>query len=344
MRVEAGLRCCCCRSGSPATACRPPVPASRLDLPPLMLWAWDRDDDLRFHRCRATPASPYLAATLTLRGEDVVLTARHNPLTLPPGVRRVAVVHVETDRGRAAGAKQRAAAPLRRGARRGRRRGSASRAAGRLRGAGVAARLLDRCDRRAAPAPSRRRHLGHRARLLVLQRELDRAARCRRGRADAVSHGLRRPPAAGASRRRRRLPRRANAAPVSASRPTSCPPRCRRGRRVYVVQPAALDPRDLSDGTREDTPMVTRSAAPIDAGAPALRAAGRRLGDRRVHPGDPVLQPLRHGSREQSRLFPRPPRHPASDLRRQPALCRLPPDDGRQLHRCAGAAAAGAVL
>jgi hypothetical protein len=69
----------------------------RLDLPPLMLWAWDRDDDLRFVDIRDAGVA-LLAATLTLRGEDVVLAARRNPLTLPPGISRVAVAHVETDR------------------------------------------------------------------------------------------------------------------------------------------------------------------------------------------------------------------------------------------------------
>jgi hypothetical protein len=69
----------------------------RLDLPPLMLWAWDRDDDLRFVDIRDTGVA-LLAGTLTLRGEDVVLAARRNPLTLPPGISRVAVAHVETDR------------------------------------------------------------------------------------------------------------------------------------------------------------------------------------------------------------------------------------------------------
>ena len=71
---------------------------TRLDLPPLVLWAWDRDDDLRFLDIRDTGVA-LLAATLTLRGEDVVLAPRRNPLTLPPGIARVAVVHVETDRG-----------------------------------------------------------------------------------------------------------------------------------------------------------------------------------------------------------------------------------------------------
>ena len=69
----------------------------RVHLPPLMLWAWDRDDDLRFLDTSDTGVA-FLAATLTLRGEGVVLTPRHNPLTLPEGVSRVAVVHVETDR------------------------------------------------------------------------------------------------------------------------------------------------------------------------------------------------------------------------------------------------------
>ena len=70
---------------------------ARLDLPPLVLWAWDRDDDLRFVDIRDTGVA-LLAATLTLRGEDVALAARRNPLTLPQGISRVAVAHVEIDR------------------------------------------------------------------------------------------------------------------------------------------------------------------------------------------------------------------------------------------------------
>jgi hypothetical protein len=70
---------------------------ARIDLPPLVLWAWDRDDDLRFLDVGDTGVA-FLAATLTLRGDGVGLTPRHNPLKLPVGVSRVAVVHVETDR------------------------------------------------------------------------------------------------------------------------------------------------------------------------------------------------------------------------------------------------------
>lgn len=68
-----------------------------VDLPPVMLWAWDRDDDLRFLDTGDTGVA-FLAATVTLRGDGVVVTPRHNPLALPPGVSRVAVAHVETDR------------------------------------------------------------------------------------------------------------------------------------------------------------------------------------------------------------------------------------------------------
>jgi hypothetical protein len=70
---------------------------SRIELPPLVLWAWDRDDDLRFIDSRDT-AVAYLAATVILRGDGVFLAPRHNPLALPGGTTRAAVIHVETDR------------------------------------------------------------------------------------------------------------------------------------------------------------------------------------------------------------------------------------------------------
>ena len=71
--------------------------SSPIDLPQLMLWAWDRDDDLRFLDKRDTGVA-FLAATLTLRGDGVELTPRHNRLVLPDGIKRVAVIHVESDR------------------------------------------------------------------------------------------------------------------------------------------------------------------------------------------------------------------------------------------------------
>src|SRR6516164_1769814 len=68
-----------------------------VDMPPLVLWAWDRDDDLGFIDIRDT-AVAYLAATVILRGETVFLAPRHHPLGPPKGTRLVAVAHVEVDR------------------------------------------------------------------------------------------------------------------------------------------------------------------------------------------------------------------------------------------------------
>ena len=45
-----------------------------VDMPALVLWAWDRDDDLSFIDIRDT-AVAYLAATVVLRGETVFLDA-----------------------------------------------------------------------------------------------------------------------------------------------------------------------------------------------------------------------------------------------------------------------------
>src|SRR6266849_7793022 len=67
-----------------------------VDMPPLVLWAWDRDDDLSFIDIRDT-AVAYLAATVILRGETVLLTPRHHPLAPPQGTRLIAVAHVEVD-------------------------------------------------------------------------------------------------------------------------------------------------------------------------------------------------------------------------------------------------------
>jgi hypothetical protein len=68
-----------------------------IDMPPLVLWAWDRDDDLSFIDVRDT-AVAYLAATVILRGETVLLTPRHHPLAPLQGTRLIAVAHVEVDR------------------------------------------------------------------------------------------------------------------------------------------------------------------------------------------------------------------------------------------------------
>lgn len=65
--------------------------------PETMLWAWERPEDLRFLDPTATGVA-FLAATATLRGDDVVLQPRKQPLRVPDGAVLEAVVRVEIDR------------------------------------------------------------------------------------------------------------------------------------------------------------------------------------------------------------------------------------------------------
>ena len=78
-----------------AGASLPRVNAVR-ELPPLMLWAWERPEHLGFidpHRVGVA----YLARTVRLRGDDVIVRPRFQPLEVPHDAAIVAVVHVESD-------------------------------------------------------------------------------------------------------------------------------------------------------------------------------------------------------------------------------------------------------
>lgn len=66
-------------------------------LPPVIVWAWERPEDLRFVNPQETGVA-YLAKTITLRGDKVVVRPRLQPLQLAPGTKVVAVVRIETDR------------------------------------------------------------------------------------------------------------------------------------------------------------------------------------------------------------------------------------------------------
>lgn len=66
-------------------------------LPPVMLWAWERPEDLTFIDPQKTGVA-FLAKTITLRGEKVVARPRLQPLQLPEGTKTIAVVRIETDR------------------------------------------------------------------------------------------------------------------------------------------------------------------------------------------------------------------------------------------------------
>jgi hypothetical protein len=85
--------------------------ADTMHLPRVMLWAWERPQDLRFIDPRTTGVA-FLAGTVEIRGFDagtagshasaasaeatVVLHPRLEPLLVPPGTALMAVVRVET--------------------------------------------------------------------------------------------------------------------------------------------------------------------------------------------------------------------------------------------------------
>ena len=66
-------------------------------LPPVILWAWERPENLTFLDPQKT-AVAFLAKTITLRDDKIVVKPRLQPLQLAPETKLVAVVRIETDR------------------------------------------------------------------------------------------------------------------------------------------------------------------------------------------------------------------------------------------------------
>jgi hypothetical protein len=73
--------------------------ADRLGLPALMLWSWDRADDLRFIDTADTGVA-YLAGTIQIATGGIAAVPRRNPLLLPPDAATLAVIHIAIDRAR----------------------------------------------------------------------------------------------------------------------------------------------------------------------------------------------------------------------------------------------------
>ncbi len=71
---------------------REPRPA---DAPATMLWAWERNEDLRFID-PATTGVAFLAMTLTLEADSVRREPRRQPLSVPDGTHLTAVIRIET--------------------------------------------------------------------------------------------------------------------------------------------------------------------------------------------------------------------------------------------------------
>jgi len=80
-------------------ACHSPPPVrNRLNeqhFPRIVLWAWERPEDLR----NLDPnrfAVAFLAQTLVLKDDDVILKPRHQPLEVAPDTRLMAVTRIES--------------------------------------------------------------------------------------------------------------------------------------------------------------------------------------------------------------------------------------------------------
>jgi hypothetical protein len=65
-------------------------------MPRVVLWAWERPVDLRFINPRETGVA-FLARTIHLRANEVVVRPRLQPLDLPEGTRVIAVARVASD-------------------------------------------------------------------------------------------------------------------------------------------------------------------------------------------------------------------------------------------------------
>ena len=75
----------------------PPSTANLSQVPSLVLWAWERPEKLSF----VDPAKvgvAYLAKTVYLRNDRVVSRPRMQSLILPPGMKVIAVIRIETNR------------------------------------------------------------------------------------------------------------------------------------------------------------------------------------------------------------------------------------------------------
>jgi hypothetical protein len=63
----------------------------------LVLWAWERPEDLRLINPQTTSVA-FLAKTLYLRDDAVIVRPRLQPLQLSPGTKLIPVVRIESDR------------------------------------------------------------------------------------------------------------------------------------------------------------------------------------------------------------------------------------------------------
>ena len=65
--------------------------------PPIVLWAWERPEDLRGLDSKRF-AVAFLAQTLVLKGDDVILNPRQQPLQVSPETKLIAVTRIESQK------------------------------------------------------------------------------------------------------------------------------------------------------------------------------------------------------------------------------------------------------
>jgi hypothetical protein len=81
---------------------------TQIDLPPVMLWAWERPEDLSFLNAQEIGVA-YLSQTITLSDRNCHIRRRVQPLKLPEAAKVCAVTRIEIDaRHRAAYAQRQA--------------------------------------------------------------------------------------------------------------------------------------------------------------------------------------------------------------------------------------------
>lgn len=71
-----------------------PTPQKQADLPPVVLWAWERTEDLRFLKPGEAGVA-FLARTIEVQRKALKVRSRRNPLHIPPGTPLLAVVRIE---------------------------------------------------------------------------------------------------------------------------------------------------------------------------------------------------------------------------------------------------------
>lgn len=78
---------------------------TRQDIPATVLWAWERPEDLMWLGEDHEIGVAFLAQTLELKNDGVVVTPRRQPLAVPEGTYLIAVTRIESSRSAAGRAK-----------------------------------------------------------------------------------------------------------------------------------------------------------------------------------------------------------------------------------------------